>query len=1140
MKRFIIVVVLFIGVFTYNDSVAGPGDTTWVNTFNWAWPVNPGWGAPKEGWFHFPSDTISYEKVLMYYTLKCDPAQNPQCGEWDYLTYSNLYEHTGHLDSNLLFHPNYIIDGQTPDSSMLMYTPSFTFLPRFERSITYTGTTSLVTGVLGSGLEIIPFLQSGNSEGKSVFIYKAANLTSIGIVAGPISGMKIKLLQNMIGNARIIIRMKSTVADTLDNSTYSNSGFSKVFDHRLLNSPSGWLDFDFYNSFVWDGTSNIIFEFSTVSDLTSAVPLYGDNTLWKSGLNSVTNDNYLDFEGTDYVEIPATAFNSLTNQVTVAFWMYGDPDENPQSNSIFEAVDSLNRRILNVHLPWSDEHVYWDAGSNNVNDRIEKIVGSPADYKGKWNHWAFVKNATTGNMAIYLNGQLYQNGTGKTILMNGIKKFRIGCSITYESWYDGFIDDFSVWNKEFTQTEIQSLMNNAVTINHPYYSNLLVSYNLNETSGTVLNDLSSNNANGIMFGLPNRMNFSGINRFKNLTNQYSRPQITLEQGVYSSFVDSVLVVDTIPKSPLSVIVFNNTLNPIQATDTLVLWPSYYNYTFNSNGSTTSSSLVTPDTIIRRINMPYYSSPYERINRYELGRFITPYGNNLSLGTGWTWIYDVTDFRKLLVDSVHLTAGNFQELLNMKFAFIEGTPPRNIVKIENVWQGDFGLSNINQTILNKTISLDTLSSTYKLRICTTGHQFDNSTNCAEFCPKIHRLNVDGVEQFNWQIVQNCGWNPLFPQGGTWIYSRAGWCPGMEGKIREFELTPFVTGNNLQIDYDPESDLYGNYVIESQLIQYSSANFSLDAAIEALISPSKNILYGRFNPVCGKPHIIIKNTGSTLLTSLNITYGPDGGNTNTYTWNGNLSFMDTVSVYLPAFNWGTFSGNTFRVTLSSPNGGVDQYSWNNEMKSFFDVVPTYNSTIIVYFYANLYPNENMYQIIDDQGNIVFQKNTFVPSVLNKDTIPLAPGCYRFKVYDFDDDGLSFWANNDGGGSVRLRLVGGAYAKIWGGDFGSGIDYQFKIGSTTEIPESEKVSEINLYPNPVKDNLYINVVDEPGINVKYVISDIAGKEILSGYKTMGSGGDEEFNISTSELSNGLYFISISSGIKNIKKFKIIVSHE
>ncbi|MBI5541480.1 MAG: T9SS type A sorting domain-containing protein [Bacteroidia bacterium] len=1139
MKRIIIVVAFLIGIFTYNDSVAGPGDTTWVNTFNWTWPVNPGWGAPREGWFNFPSDTISYSKVLMYYTLKCDPAQNPQCGEWDYLTYSNLYEHTGKLDSNLLFHSNYIIDGQTPDSSMLMHSPSFNFFPRFENTIEYTDTTSLQSGIVGTGVVTIPFLQTGKSEGKLMYLYKAAELNGIGIYAGFISGIKINIAQNIIGNTRIILRVKQTNIDTLDNSAYLNSDFIKVFDHKFTNSPTGWLDLNFYNSFLWDGSSNLIIEFSAINDLTSAIPVIGNNTSWVSGLNGIGTDNFLDFEGTDYVEIPATAFNTLSNQVTIAFWMFGDPNENPQNNSIFEAVDSLNRRILNVHLPWSDEHVYWDAGSNGSYDRVEKIVSGVSDYKGKWNHWAFVKNAVTGDMAIYLNGQLFINGTAKTMLMSGIKKFRIGCSVAFESWYDGFIDDFSVWNKAFTQSEIYVLMQTPVTVSHPNYSNLLAAYDFNDINGYVTNDLSSNNADGIMFGMPNKLNYEGVNRFKNFSNQNYRPNITFEQGVYTSHVDSVLVVDSLQKAPLSVVLFNNTLSPTLPTDTIFLWPSYYNYTYNSLGETTSYSLVTPDTILYRVNIPYYSEPYEKINRYELGRFITPYGNNLSLGTGWTWVYDVSDFRKLLVDSVHLTAGNFQELLDMKFAFIEGTPPRNIIKIENVWQGDFGLSNIDQTVLNKNITLDTASFSYKLRICTTGHQFDNSTNCAEFCPKIHRLKVNGTEQFNWQIIQNCGWNPLFPQGGTWIYARAGWCPGMEGKIQEFELTPFVYSNNVQLDYDPELDAYGNYVIESQLVQYSSPNFNLDASIEAIISPSTNKIYSRFNPVCGQPHILIKNTGATTLTSLNITYGPVGGNSNVFTWTGNLEFMDTVSVYLPAFDWGTYTGNTFLVTLSSPNGGTDQYLWNNQMKSTFDVAPTYNGTLIVYFYANMFPNENMYQFIDDQGNIVHQKSTFNASALNKDTVHLVPGCYRFRVYDYDDDGLSFWANSDGGGSIRFRLVGGAYVKIWGGDFGSGIDFQFKIGATTEIPEIDRINEINVFPNPVNDNLFVNIADEPGSLVDYVISDITGKQIISGSKTINY-SDEDFNISTSDLSNGLYFIRVSSGNKLNKQFKIIVCHE
>ncbi|MGV2388240.1 MAG UNVERIFIED_CONTAM: LamG domain-containing protein [Microcystis novacekii LVE1205-3] len=35
-------------------------------------------------------------------------------------------------------------------------------------------------------------------------------------------------------------------------------------------------------------------------------------------------------------------------------------------------------------------------------------------YKGKWNHWAFTKDVTKGEMKIYLNGVLWHNEEGKT------------------------------------------------------------------------------------------------------------------------------------------------------------------------------------------------------------------------------------------------------------------------------------------------------------------------------------------------------------------------------------------------------------------------------------------------------------------------------------------------------------------------------------------------------------------------------------------------------------------------------------------------------------------------------------------------------------------------------------------------------
>ena len=98
-------------------------------------------------------------------------------------------------------------------------------------------------------------------------------------------------------------------------------------------------------------------------------------------------------------------------------------------------------------------------------------------------------------------------------------------------------------------------------------------------------------------------------------------------------------------------------------------------------------------------LDYFGVPFEVIDRYELYRYITPYGIGLDLGDdGWTWWYDVTDYLPLLRDSVELQAGNWQELLDLKFHFIEGEPARDVLDVEAFWKGQYGLSTFDQNVV----------------------------------------------------------------------------------------------------------------------------------------------------------------------------------------------------------------------------------------------------------------------------------------------------------------------------------------------------------------------------------------------------------------------------------------------------------
>ncbi|NOY05330.1 MAG: T9SS type A sorting domain-containing protein [Chlorobi bacterium] len=534
-----------------------------------------------------------------------------------------------------------------------------------------------------------------------------------------------------------------------------------------------------------------------------------------------------------------------------------------------------------------------------------------------------------------------------------------------------------------------------------------------------------------------------------------------------------------------------------------------------------------------------STGKEIVERYELGRFITPYGIGLDLGEGWTWVYDVTDFRQLLADSVHLKAGNWQELLDLKFIMIEGTPPRDVIKIENLWRGSIKLKEFAAKVPPRKIDLDPRAKMFKLRVTTTGHKFSNPTNCAEFCPKIHSINVDGVRRYQWQIRQECATNPLYPQGGTWIYDRAGWCPGMPATTQEIELTPYISGSSVFLDYNCEYDEYGNYIVETQFVSYGPPNHNRDAAVVEIKAPNRGEMYNRINPICARPLVVIQNTGAEILNSLDISYGPVGGNTNTYRWTGSLKFLEKKEVWLPAFNWGTWSGgNVFRVTVSNPNGGSDEYAYNNTMESHFETAPVYNSYLVISMRTNKAAYETYYEILNAAGKPVFTKKNLLNNAIYRDTIRLMPGCYEFVIHDYGDDGISFWANNDGSGSVIFRLTGGGLWKTMNPDFGKEWRMQFTYSSLVNVEEiAARPVDFSVFPNPANGALEVTYsVDVPS-QLRLRLLDVLGRVVKEIDPGTVAPGKHRARFDISDLAPGNYFVALVGNGAVIRKVNIII---
>jgi hypothetical protein len=1133
MNKFSIYLLLFSFLLIFHSNLEAQ-DTIHVQCFTY--------GSAMDSSVVFPSDTIRFQKILMNYKLRCP--YTSQCGQWDYLTYTYLYQPTGLYDSTMHVAPSYVENGMSPDTFQYMTTPSYSYHPYYEKYIVHNNTISFDSATIaGNTLNINHPLNAAIPVCRSQYLWTATQLSAAGLIAGNITGIRFNIQTAGSVLQHLTIRVKASTLDSVTTGNYEKTGFTTVFNRKTTFSSAGWQPVEFTNFFNWDGVSNLVFDISYSNQTGAASTIVkGANSGFSSGVTTALNDRNIFFQGSDYIDVPYHVFDNLDSAVTISFWAYGDLLHQPQNQSIFQGNDSLGQRVLNCHLPWGDGTIYWDAGNSGTSsyDRVSKAA-SAVDYAGNWTYWTFTKSAATGRMKIYKNGVIFTQTLSNTRLMHGIRNFKIGSFVDGTGNYAGAVDDFAVFNTEVDQATIQSWMFRKIDNTHPFYSNLLLYYNFDQPSVTTASDSSLGHHDGALFGIPAGRFYTDTAIFKNLVNTSDRPDIILEQGVYNSSVDSTLFVDSTANDPVEIVHYRNTNQPTIPTDSAIVYPPYNNnYRYFANGNNLDSSFVTPDSTIYLIKTPWWDPPYLVTNRYELGRYITPYGNGLSLGNGFTWIYDVSDYRTLLHDTVHLAAGNNQELLDLSFDMIKGIPPRDPISVQNIYKGGgYSYGNPGDPIENHfppvNVYIDSVAKNTRIKNRSTGHGEDVPNDCSEFCPKYQYFYIDTVKRFTQLIWKtDCSLNPLYPQGGTWVYSRANWCPGGDVPTFDYEITPYVTpGDSALINLDFQPYVRGTssnpyYQVEAQLIKYGPANFSLDAAIYDIKSPTDLQIYQRHNPICNDPLITIQNTGTTTLTSLTIAYGQVGGTPSVYNWTGNLAYMQKQDVQLNSVLWNG-TANKFQVTVSNPNGGTDQYAGNNTMTSSFTIPVTLEKNMVFELGTNNEAYQNAYTLRDDQGNIIISRSGLTNNTVYRDTVTLADGCYTFRLTDTGDDGLSFWANPNGGsGYMQIkRTSDGTVLQNFGAYFVAEIYLQFTAGYTVFVKDLN--SDINMpkvYPSPSSGNVNILLNFNSSSDATVEIYSIEGDKVYSHSET--NVVSKNVIADLSEQPTGIYLINVRTNEK------------
>ncbi|WP_419580182.1 cadherin-like domain-containing protein [Stieleria magnilauensis] len=180
---------------------------------------------------------------------------------------------------------------------------------------------------------------------------------------------------------------------------------------------------------------------------------------WASG----QLDGAIEFNADGNISVPSAALATVDQEITIALWTYGG-DTQPVSDSILYGVNAVGDRVFNVHLPFTNGRVYWDAGQDAGYDRINKVA-DPLVHRDSWHHWAFTKNVATGRMNIYLDGALWHSGTGKTKSMAGVTSFTLGAQTNGSESYDGLLDDVRIYDHELTSAEVLGLFTSTTSPN---------------------------------------------------------------------------------------------------------------------------------------------------------------------------------------------------------------------------------------------------------------------------------------------------------------------------------------------------------------------------------------------------------------------------------------------------------------------------------------------------------------------------------------------------------------------------------------------------------------------------------------------------------------------------------------------------
>jgi hypothetical protein len=136
---------------------------------------------------------------------------------------------------------------------------------------------------------------------------------------------------------------------------------------------------------------------------------------------------------------------------------------------------SGGERGFQAHVPWSDDNIYFDTDGccdttlQRINADINTFAGWVAvgndSWWTNWHHFVFFMDH--GDKQIWIDGQLFLEGTNSSALPTDFSPLWLGLDVTDVLYMHGLVDDFAVYSTALSSNSINLLFNGTSPTNLP-------------------------------------------------------------------------------------------------------------------------------------------------------------------------------------------------------------------------------------------------------------------------------------------------------------------------------------------------------------------------------------------------------------------------------------------------------------------------------------------------------------------------------------------------------------------------------------------------------------------------------------------------------------------------------------------------